>query len=441
MSALAQAGRMLDAWAVSSVAPTRVGRVISVRGPFLRATGFPWPVGTGALVACAGGDDMRAEVVGFEGNAAVLISLQPDASPTPHAAVRKARSSVDVGVGDALQGRVLDAFGDAADRQGPIFTLTHRDGRGVAQSALARGSINRPFATGVRAIDALISLGRGQRLILSAASGVGKSSLIQQIMRGSQADVVVVALIGERGREITDFVAAIKASGRQRETVTIAVPGNCSPLLRIRGVQRATTIAEYFRDSGQNVLLIVDSLTRVAHAQRELGLGIGETPTMKGYPPSALALIPDLIERCGNDTGSGGSITALYSVLAEGDDQDDPVIDAARAIADGHIVLSRSLAEQGVFPAIDIGRSLSRVMNEIVDPTHKAAAARIRSLWSIAEENRDLALMGAYRSGNDLLVDEALDARPSILRFIKQAQDERIDPEEGIAALIAEFAS
>jgi flagellum-specific ATP synthase len=211
--------------------------------------------------------------------------------------------------------------------------------------------------------------------------------------------------------------------------------------LRIRAAQRATAIAEYFRSQGKNVLLIVDSLTRVAHAQRELGLGTGETPTMKGYPPSALAMIPALLERCGNDVASGGSITALYSVLADGDDVDDPVVDAARAVADGHILLSRSLAEQGVFPAIDIGRSLSRVMSDIASPDQKAAAARVRRLWAVAEENRDLLLMGAYRAGADPVVDEALEARADILDFLAQPVDAQEDAAHAVQRLIAEFGA
>jgi flagellum-specific ATP synthase len=437
VSALAVAEASLAACRPVRVAPAIVGRLVSVHGPFLRAKGFVCPIGTGALV----GDNVRGEVVGFEGDEAILIAIAGAASILPGARVVTARSSQEVSVGPDLLGRVIDAAGIPVDGAGPLFCTTTRDVHGAARHPLAVGSVNKRFDTGVRAIDALLTLGRGQRIVLAAGSGVGKSTLIHQMIEGSQADVCVVALVGERNREIADFLGALRGSEAQRHTVTVAVPGDRSPLLRIRAAQRATTVAEYFRDQGKQVLLIVDSLTRVAHAQRELGLGLGETPTMKGYPPSALALIPALLERCGNDVPSGGSITALYTVLADGDDVDDPVVDAARAIADGHIILSRSLAEQGVFPAIDIGRSLSRVMADIVTPAHKAAAARVRRLWAIAEENRDLALMGAYCAGADPLVDEALQMRSAILDFVAQGVGSFEDAGQSVARLAAEFGA
>jgi flagellum-specific ATP synthase len=437
VSTVAIAEASLAACRPIRIAPAVVGRLVSVHGSFLRAKGFPCPIGTGALV----GDDVRSEVVGFEGEEAILIALAGVASVLPGARVVTARSSREASVGPALLGRVIDAAGIPVDGAGPLVGLTTRNVAGAARHPLSVGSVNTRFDTGVRAIDALLTLGRGQRIILAAGSGVGKSTLIRQMIEGSQADVCVVALVGERNREIADFVGALRGSAAQDHTVTVAVAGDRSPLLRIRAAQRATTIAEYFRDQGKQVLLIVDSLTRVAHAQRELGLGLGETPTMKGYPPSALALIPGLLERCGNDVPSGGSITALYTVLADGDDVDDPVVDAARAIADGHVILSRSLAEQGVFPAIDIGRSLSRVMADIVTPAHRAAAARVRRLWAIAEENRDLALMGAYRAGADPFVDEALEARPTILDFVGQGVDLHENADSAVARLIAEFGA
>jgi flagellum-specific ATP synthase len=434
---IALAERVLADCRPARVAPTLVGRLTGVRGPFLTATGFRCAIGTGAEID----GNVTAEVVGFDGDATVLIALQGDASPHPGARIVVRPSSLTARVGDALLGRVIDAVGCPIDGAGPVFADAMCDVRGVAGNPLARGAVRTSFNTGLRAIDALMTLGRGQRVILAAGSGVGKSTLIRQMIDGAEADVFVVALVGERNREIVDFVAATRNTDAHRHTVTVAVPGDRSPLLRIRAAQRATAIAEHFRAQGRNVLLIVDSLTRVAHAQRELGLGIGETPTMKGYPPSALAMIPALLERCGNDAKSGGSITALYTVLADGDDVDDPVVDAARAIADGHIILSRSLAEQGVFPAIDIGRSLSRVMADIAAPQHKMAAARVRRLWAVAEENRDLLLMGAYRTGVDPVVDEALDARQSILDFLSQPSGMHEDSQIAIARLITEFGS
>lgn len=434
---IALAERALDNCRPARVEPTLVGRLVAVRGPFLTATGFRCAIGTGARID----NRIDAEVVGFNGDETVLMALQPDGSPQPGARVVMRPSTMMAYVGAALLGRVIDAVGNPIDAQGPIFTDRLRDVRGTGGKPLGSAPVRKPFETGIRAIDGLMTIGIGQRMILAAGSGVGKSTLIRQIIEGAVADVIVVALIGERNREIADFVEATRANDAQPYTVTVAVPGDRSPLLRIRAAQRATAIAEHFRDSGKAVLLIVDSLTRVAHAQRELGLGTGETPTMKGYPPSALAMIPALLERCGNDVASGGSITALYTVLADGDDIDDPVVDAARAIADGHIILSRSLAEQGVFPAIDIGRSLSRVMTDIVAVDHKAAAVRVRRLWSIAEENRDLLLMGAYRSGADPAVDEALESRAAILDYVMQPSNANERSTASIARLVSEFGA
>jgi flagellum-specific ATP synthase len=436
VSAAAIAEASLAACRPARVAPAIVGRVVSVHGPFLRAKGFACPIGTGALVD----GDVRCEVVGFERDEAILISLSGAASILPGAPVVTARSSREVFVGSALLGRVIDAQGLPVDGAGPLFGAATYNVHGTARHPLVLGSVTTRFGTGVRAIDGLLTLGRGQRVILAAGSGVGKTTLIRQIIEGAQADVCIVALVGERNREIADFVSALRISKAKRHTITVAVPGDRSPLLRIRAAQRATTIAEFFRDQGKSVLLVVDSLTRVAHAQRELGLGLGETPTMKGYPPSSLALIPALLERCGVDVVTGGSITALYTVLADGDDIDDPVVDTARAIADGHIILSRGLAEQGIFPAIDIGRSLSRVMADVAAAGHKSAAARVRRLWSIAEENRDLALMGAYRAGADPLIDEALTMRAAILDFIAQPVDHFSTYEDTIGYLIEAFA-
>lgn len=437
MNALALAETTLGACQPARISPTMVGRLSGVRGPFLIARGFACAIGTGAIID----ERIAAEVVGFDGDEAILIALQIDASPTQGARVVQAASSLEASVGPALLGRIIDATGKPIDGTGAILAAAKRDVRGQNSNPLGRGAVTQRFGTGVRAIDALMTLGRGQRVILAAGSGVGKSTLIRQMIDGSEADVVVVALVGERNREIVDFVAATRATSAHRHTVTVAEAGDRSPLLRIRAAQRATTIAEYFRAQGKSVLLIVDSLTRVAHAQRELGLGMGETPTLKGYPPSALAMIPALLERCGNDVQSGGSVTALYTVLADGDDVDDPVVDAARAVADGHIVLSRSLAEQSLFPAIDIARSLSRVMTDLVPLDHKAAAARVRRLWAVAEENRDLLLMGAYRAGADPVVDEALEARAHILEFLAQPVDVHESAADAAARLISEFGA
>jgi flagellum-specific ATP synthase len=263
-------------------------------------------------------------------------------------------------------------------------------------------------------------------MAIVAGSGVGKSTLLAQIMRGAPADVIVVALVGERAREIADFVGRHVDPVARPRTAIVAAAADAPPVLRLRAVERATAIAEYFRDQGKSVLLIVDSLTRLAHAQRQIGLSMGEPPTVKGYPPSALSIIPPLIERAGGDRRTGGSITALYTILADGDDMDDPVVDTARSITDGHIVLSRSLAESGVFPAIDIVRSLSRTMTDVVTSGHREAAQRVRGDWALGAENRDLVLMGAYRAGADVDLDRALGKRRAIIDYISQGSREAV---------------
>jgi len=269
-----------------------------------------------------------------------------------------------------------------------------------------------------------LTLGRGQRVGIMAGSGVGKSVLLGQIARFTAADIVVVALIGERGREIADFLERqIDREARMR-TVVVAVPADDAPLLRVRGVMRAHAIAEWFRSLGRDVLLIVDSLTRVAHAQREIGLALGEAPGARGYPPSAIALLPRLVERAGNDARSGGSVTAIYTVLADGDDMNDPVVDAARGVLDGHIVLSRAEAQRGIYPAIDVSASISRVMGDIVDGPHAAAAIAFRRAHRLVEDNRDLVLMGAYVPGADLALDAALAARDAMDAYRSQPPGE-----------------
>jgi flagellum-specific ATP synthase len=262
-----------------------------------------------------------------------------------------------------------------------------------------------------------------------------------QMLAGSEADINVIGLVGERGREVSDFLATKLPPGVREKSVVVAVPADHAPLLRLRAAMRATAIAEHFRARGLKVLLLIDSLTRVAHAQREIGLSLGEPPTVKGYPPSALGLIPRLVERAGADSRTGGSITALYTVLADGDDTDDPIVDTARAIVDGHIILSRSLGEQGVYPAIDVWRSLSRVMADVADADHMRAANAYRRLWSAYEENRDLILMGAYASGSDATVDRAIARRPDLLAFLRQAPGEKTGFAASRNDLIREFGA
>lgn len=440
MSAIAaQAASMLGAIDIPAMGPRRIGKLAAYDGLMLEATGFMQPIGSGARVIDAEGNAARAEVVGFRGNRALLMALDADAPHTSGARVEPDTRGGAAEVGIELLGRVVDALGNPLDGLGPIVTGHRWPLAGRMSNPLHRARVTEKFDVGVRAINALLTAGVGQRIAIAAGSGVGKSVLMGQMLAGAEADVIVVGLVGERSREVADFLATKLAGGVRAKSVVVAVPADHPPVLRLRAAMRATAIAEFFREAGLRVLLLIDSLTRVAHAQREIGLSLGEPPTMKGYPPSALGLIPRLIERAGADARTGGSITALYTVLADGDDTDDPIVDTARAIVDGHIILSRSLAEQGVFPAIDVGKSLSRVMADIVAPEHARAAANLRRLWSVYEENRDLILMGAYREGSDPSIDEAIALHGAIHEFLRQGESERVDLDKSIGALIGSF--
>jgi flagellum-specific ATP synthase len=430
---------MLGRVQVSEERPRKIGRLAAYDGLMLEATGFDRPVGSGARVITADGRAARAEVVGFRGQRTLLMALDGDAAHANGARVEPDAAGGSAEVGMALLGRVIDAMGEPLDGLGNIATVERWPLAGRPGNPLDSARVMEPFDIGVRAVNALLTAGVGQRIAIVAGSGVGKSVLMGQMIAGAEADVVVVGLIGERSREVSDFLATKLSGAVRAKSVVVAVPADHAPLLRLRAAMRATAIAEYFRARGLRVLLLLDSLTRVAHAQREIGLSLGEPPTVKGYPPSALGLIPRLVERAGADSRTGGSITALYTVLADGDDTDDPIVDAARAIVDGHILLSRSIAEQGVYPAIDVGRSLSRVMADIVTPDHAAGALGLRRLWSAFEENRDLILMGAYSPGTDPVIDEAIMRRPEILAFLKQSAGERVDFDSSVAALVEAF--
>jgi flagellum-specific ATP synthase len=300
---------------------------------------------------------------------------------------------------------------------------------------MARGPIAEPFDVGVRAINALLTVGRGQRMGLFAGSGVGKSVLLGMMTRYTDADVTVVGLIGERGREVREFVQNILGEEGRRRAVVVAVPADRPPLMRLHGAMLATSIAEYFRDQGNRVLLLMDSLTRYAQAQREIALAIGEPPATKGYPPSVFAKLPHLVERAGTGEGSG-SITAFYTVLVEGDDQMDPVADAARAILDGHVVLSRTLADEGHYPAIDIEASVSRLMHDITGRAQREAAQALKRLVSLYNRNQDLITLGAYRKGHNPQVDEAVECRAQIQDLLRQDMHERVSLADSVAELV-----
>jgi flagellum-specific ATP synthase len=412
---------------LSRASPRRVGTLAAHEGVMLAVEGFPMPLGTTARIATSDGATVRGEVVGFRGHRSLILPFEGDAPFVAGARVEADGKGSVVACGNALLGRVIDAHGHPLDGRPPVISRFSWPISGKKGNPLSRGRVTRPLDTGVRAINGLLTVGEGQRVAIIAGSGVGKSVLMGQMLAGVDCDVVVIGLVGERSREVSDFVETKLTPALRPRSVVVAVPADHPPLLRLRAAMRATAIAEYFRNEGKRVFLLIDSLTRVAHAQREIGLALGEPPTMKGYPPSALGLIPRLVERAGADRNTGGSITAIYTVLADGGDNDDPVVDSARAIVDGHIVLTRSLAEQGVYPAIDLSKSLSRTMPDVVDTLHLHAAAKFRQHWSIYEENHDLLLMGAYAPGNDAALDEAIANRSAMLEFIRQDSREIVD--------------
>ncbi|WP_324262747.1 FliI/YscN family ATPase [Altererythrobacter sp. H2] len=423
------------------LAPMRLGRVVRCDGGLIEVAGLPVPVGT--LCRIAGDHDTpesTAEVIGFRAGHSLMMLLGDSAMLRPGALVRSEGSPGMVRVGEALLGRAVDGNGRPLDG-GPrpqceaLWPLG-----GKREGALERASVTQPFDCGVRAINALTTVGVGQRVGIMAGSGVGKSVLIDMIADAGQADVTVIALVGERAREVSDFARRHLAGPHGSRTALVAVPADHAPNLRLRGAQYACAVAEHFRAQGLKVLLILDSLTRLAHAAREIGFLLGEPGAARGYPPSALAAVTRLVERAGNSAGSGGSITGFYTVLADGDDQADPVVDTARAILDGHLVLSRELAQQGHYPAIDIPASLSRVMDAIAAPEHRAAARAFRSLMASWHANRDLVMMGAYRAGADPQLDRAMALKPALDAFLQQEPQERADLADSICQLRAIMA-
>ena len=417
------------------------GRVSRFDGHMIECGGFPATIGTLCRIETDGGNFAIAEIIGFQNSNNLLCVHETGARISVGAQVTVEDDGYEIPVGEGLLGRVFDALGIPLDGRGPAQLEDSWPLEGVQINPLARRSVDTPLDVGVRVINSLLTVGQGQRLGIIAGSGVGKSVLLGMMTRFTKADVVVVGLIGERGREVGDFVRTVfKAESRGR-TVIVAEPADRSPLLRIRAAKRATAIAEYFRDQGKNVLLIMDSLTRVAHARREIGLALGEQPTSKGYPPSVVSLIPALVERSGTGLNGQGSITSFYTVLADGDDTNDPVVDTARAILDGHILLSRQQAQMGIYPAVDVPASVSRVMTEIVSPEHIAAGQMFRRLMSLYMENRDLLLMGGYSAGQDPDLDLAVQLWPQLISLIQQPQTDLADFESSAAALTGLFGT
>lgn len=414
---------------VSRVCPLGIcGRVQSVRGMTILASDLPVPIGS--LVEIHGLDDSRiaGEVVGFDGGQAIVMLLAATTGIVPGAKIVMAQVHQVAPVGDHMLGRVIDGLGRPIDGLGPISETVQRPINPTPIGAMQRRRIQEPLRTGVRVLDLMTPIGRGQRLGIFAGPGVGKSTLLGQIARGTDADVNVIALIGERGREVRDFIDhALGEEGLKRSVVIVAT-GDESPLLRIRAAKLACTASEYFRDRGQDVLLMMDSITRFAHAQRQVGLSVGEPPTTKGYTPSVFSSMAELLERSGTiepkDGVGGGSITGLFTILVEGDDMTEPVTDAARGILDGHVVLSRKIAHMGQFPAVDVLDSVSRVADDVTDDGHKASRQQISKMIAKYREIEDLVQIGAYAQGVNPEADTAIDLHPVIVELLGQRTNE-----------------
>lgn len=433
------------------------GRITKLTGLVMEAVGIKLPIGSACYVPIAEGRRVEAEVVGFDGERMLLMpqssvdGVVPGAKvfalevseslPKPHHGQPPRRRMTDrarhLPVGEGLLGRVLDGAGNPLDDLGPLVATQSSALNTRPINPLMRAPIEEVLDVGVRAINSMLTVGRGQRMGLFAGSGVGKSVLLGMMARYTTADVIVVGLIGERGREVQEFIEQILGPEGLARSVVVAAPADSPALMRLQGASYATTIAEHFRNEGRNVLLIMDSLTRYAMAQREIALAIGEPPATKGYPPSVFAKLPALVERAGNGKRGEGSITAFYTVLTEGDDQQDPIADAARAILDGHIVLSRTLAESGHYPAIDVEQSISRAMHNITSPEHQKLARKLKQLNSRYMRSVDLINVGAYEAGSDPLLDIAIARHEIIEQFLQQDISQRADWQESIHFLAA----
>lgn len=422
---------------IVNVEPQAEGRITRSVGLTLEAVGLNVSVGRQCEVITGDGRRIEAEVVGFAGDNVFLMPVKRVEGLQPGARVVPVASQMGMRIGPQLLGRVINGIGQPLDSKGPLIGDETLDFNPHEINPLQRHPISEPLDVGIRAINALITVGRGQRLGLFAGSGVGKSVLMGMMTKFTTADVVVVGLVGERGREVKEFIDHILGEEGLRRAVVVASPADDAPLMRLRASQLSSRIAEYYRDQGKNVLLLMDSLTRFAQAQREIALAIGEPPATKGYPPSVFAKIPELVERAGNAAEGEGSITAFYTVLTEGDDLQDPIADAARAILDGHVVLSRKLAEEGIYPAIDVEASISRAMQNIVSEEHLKLMQRFKQLSSRYQQNRDLIAIGAYTAGADPETDMAIERFPHLRAFIQQGLKQPVHFAEATANLRA----
>ena len=407
--------------------PRKIGVLSKIVGLTFEAIGLRAPVGSICCVESDRGRHIKCEVVGFDAEKSFLMPLAQASGLRAGARVYVSSETDSAIVSDLLMGRVVSATGEPIDGLEIDIQGKRRPITGYPVNPMDRTPIERKLDVGVKAINSLLTLGCGQRIGLVAGSGVGKSVLLGMVTKFTSADVVVIGLIGERGREVKEFIETTLGEAGRKKSIVVAAPADESPLLRIRATQLAHSYAEYFRAQGKDVLLLVDSLSRVAHAQREIGLAIGEPPTTKGYPPSVFSLIPKLIERAGTGTVHEGTITAIYTLLAEGDDLNDPIVDIARASLDGQVVLSRSLSDAAHYPAIDLMGSISRLMPLICSKEEVDNANRFRRLWTIYKQNEDLINVGAYEAGTNAALDESIKLLPELEKFLQQDMDERVD--------------
>ena len=417
------------------------GKVTRMVGLTMEAVGCVAALGDRCAVQVGKNRWVESEVVGFTGDLTYLMPTEAIDGISPGARVRPLKEDSQMPVGPGLLGRVVNGLGRPLDGKGPIKAEESVSLQGEIINPLQRKPISETLDVGIKAINALLTVGKGQRLGLFAGSGVGKSMLLGMMTRFTEADITIVGLIGERGREVKEFIEQILGEEGLARSVVVASPADDSALMRLRAAVLTSRIAEYYRDQGKNVLLLMDSLTRYAQAQREIALSVGEPPATKGYPPSVFSKLPWLVERAGNGKEGGGSVTAFYTVLTEGDDQQDPIADASRAILDGHIVLSRRLAEEGHYPAIDVEASISRAMPHIVTEPHLQGAMRVKQLYSRYQQNRDLIAVGAYTKGTDPELDQAIALIPAINDFLRQSLTESFTLDQSLEALVKAMTS
>ncbi|MDN6855086.1 flagellar protein export ATPase FliI [Pseudomonas sp. CAN2814] len=428
---LEEALRSLDSVQLARVS----GRLVRVSGLLLESLGCRRMTGQRCYVEVADGERLEAQVVGFNRDITYLMPFKKPVGLTSGSRVFPAPDEAVLHIDHSWLGRVVNGLGEPLDGLGRLAGRHPLPTELPQVNPLRRRPVSEPLDVGVRAINGLLTLGKGQRVGLFAGSGVGKSVLLGMITRQTKADVVVVGLIGERGREVQEFILhSLGPEGLQKAVVVVA-PANESPLMRLKATELCHSIAAYFRDQGKDVLLLVDSLTRYAMAQREIALALGEPPATKGYPPSVFGMLPELVESAGNGEGESGSLSAIYTVLAEGDDHQDPIVDCARAILDGHIVLSRRLADVGHYPAIDIGASVSRCMSQVADPQHLSAARQFKEFSGTYERIKELIPLGGYTPGMDVKTDRAVQLAPMLERYLRQETADSAELGNSVATL------